>query len=344
MSVSPQHTRPVLASQRCENPPRFRRSRSPRSTPWSRSPDGRSRARAGLERPPRPCRTRPPGRAGARTRVPSPSLPAMVGAAAGGGVRWGATRGCAGAPRRPRGRAPVEEEQERSDEPPEHGGRGDTSATLRCRRRREPGCERHRAHRRRRQCQCQCPGTWLRHDAIPYLSPAIDLLQPWSAASGRRRGAGSAEALLVATTVSPGVQPTLARVVEEAVARVGADRSRLLDVAREVQARFHCVSPEASRFIARALGLPRVDVDALVSFYSFLSSKPLGRHVLRLSDCPSCRGLQGPQTTKALELALGGGAGPTTADGRLTLARTSCIGMCGHGPTPPFLFIPLPLP
>src|SRR3990172_285652 len=99
---------------------------------------------------------------------------------------------------------------------------------------------------------------------------------------------------------SPGAQPTVARVFEEAAARVGADRSRLLDVAREVQARFHCVSPEASQLIAKALGLPRVDVDALVSFYSFLSSKPLGRHVLRLSDCPSSPALQSPHTNKTL--------------------------------------------
>jgi NADH:ubiquinone oxidoreductase subunit E len=131
---------------------------------------------------------------------------------------------------------------------------------------------------------------------------------------------------MATTPESDGAQPTLARVVEDAAARVGADRSRLLDVAREVQVRFGCVSPDASRLIARALGLPRVDVEALVSFYSFLSSEPLGRHVLRLSDCPSCRGLQGPQTTKALELATGIRVGETTPDGRLTLARTSCIG------------------
>jgi len=146
---------------------------------------------------------------------------------------------------------------------------------------------------------------------------------------------------MATTSDSPGAQPTLARVVEEAVARVGADRSRLLDVAREIQARFNCVSPEASRLVAKALGLPRVDVDALVSFYTFLSNKPLGRHVLRLSDCPSCRGLQGPQTTKALELALGVGLGQTTADGRLSLARTSCIGLCDQGPAALFDDIPV---
>jgi [NiFe] hydrogenase diaphorase moiety large subunit len=125
---------------------------------------------------------------------------------------------------------------------------------------------------------------------------------------------------------------SLPQVVNEAADRVGRDRTRLLDVAREVQARQRCVSSEAMRLIAQALKAPIVDVEALVSFYAFLSREPLGEHVIRLSECPACRGAGGRKTAAALEEALGIRMGQTTADGRFSLLQTSCIGLCDQGP------------
>jgi NADH:ubiquinone oxidoreductase subunit E len=55
------------------------------------------------------------------------------------------------------------------------------------------------------------------------------------------------------------------------------DRIRLLDIAREVQRRYRCVSPEATRVIAEELDIPRAEVMSLVSFYSFLSEEPQGK-------------------------------------------------------------------
>ncbi len=65
-------------------------------------------------------------------------------------------------------------------------------------------------------------------------------------------------------------------VVSEACRSVGNDPTRLMDVAREIQSRFGCVSPEAMDAIQRDLGLPRLTVQSLVSFYSFLSEEPQG--------------------------------------------------------------------
>ncbi len=124
----------------------------------------------------------------------------------------------------------------------------------------------------------------------------------------------------------------LKQAVEAAVGRCGRDRSRLLDVARDVQRSQGHISDEAMELMASGLNTSRVEVESLVSFYAFLSREPKGRQVIRLSDCVACRGRDGAKTEAALESALGIKLGDTTADGQFTLERTSCIGLCDQGP------------
>ncbi len=124
----------------------------------------------------------------------------------------------------------------------------------------------------------------------------------------------------------------LGKAVKEITARHGKDASRMMDVVREVQARFGCVSGEAMELIAKELKTHRVEVEGVVSFYAFLSPRPLGATVIRLSDCLSGR-LQGShRVEEAFERELGIGVGETTPDGKITLLRTACIGLCDQGP------------
>ena len=62
----------------------------------------------------------------------------------------------------------------------------------------------------------------------------------------------------------------------------GNDRLLLMDVVRDVQGRFGCVSDDAIDGIASHLGITRVEVDSVITFYSFLSKEPKGKVVLRL--------------------------------------------------------------
>ncbi len=113
---------------------------------------------------------------------------------------------------------------------------------------------------------------------------------------------------------------------------MGNDPTRLLDVAREVQSRLGCVSPAAIDAIRQRLSVPRLSVQSLVSFYSFLSETPKGPVVIRLSDDVVDRlsGYEG--VAHAFSDALGVGLGQTTPDGAITLERTACIGMSDQAP------------
>ena len=51
------------------------------------------------------------------------------------------------------------------------------------------------------------------------------------------------------------------------------DRSRLLDIARDVREQLGCVDSHSVDCIAEVLSMPRVEIESLVSFYSFLYSR-----------------------------------------------------------------------
>ncbi|MFO7898475.1 MAG: NAD(P)H-dependent oxidoreductase subunit E [Planctomycetota bacterium] len=124
--------------------------------------------------------------------------------------------------------------------------------------------------------------------------------------------------------------------LEQAVRRIceecGNDRTRLVDVARAVQARFGCVCSEATDRIAERLGIHRVEVESCVSFYSFLSTQPKGEVVIRLCDDIIDEMKGSRRVARAFRRELGIDFGETTPDGKISLEWTPCIGMSDQAP------------
>jgi len=125
---------------------------------------------------------------------------------------------------------------------------------------------------------------------------------------------------------------TLEAAVKEICQAHGNDRGRMMDIVRDVQARFGCVSSEALDRIAGEVSARRVEVEGVVSFYSFLSARPKGRVVIRLCDDIIDEMKGASRVAEALSEALGIGFGETTPDGRITLEHAPCIGMCDQAP------------
>ncbi len=120
--------------------------------------------------------------------------------------------------------------------------------------------------------------------------------------------------------------------IREICSGLGNERTRMMDVVREVQSRFGCVDSSAIDAIAEALGVHRVEVEGVVSFYSFLSTKPKGKVVIRLCNDIIDRMNDSERVASAFANALGIGFGESTADGEITLEHTACIGMCDQAP------------
>jgi len=125
---------------------------------------------------------------------------------------------------------------------------------------------------------------------------------------------------------------TLAKAVEKICQDNGNDRSRMMDIVRSVQDEFGCVSSEAMDAIAKQVSAHRVEVESVVSFYSFLSSKPKGNVVIRLCDDVIDEMKGSKRVAAAFKEELGIEFGETTPDGKITLEYTPCIGMCDQAP------------
>ncbi len=128
------------------------------------------------------------------------------------------------------------------------------------------------------------------------------------------------------------VQTTAGQGTADICRRYGNDRHRLLDILRDIQARDRWISPTTMTEVAAALGLTRIAVEGVASFYAFLSLVPKGRVTIRLCDDIVDRHAGLAAVQKAFEEELGIATGQTSDDGTVSLDLTPCIGMCDQAP------------
>ncbi|MFA5006572.1 MAG: NAD(P)H-dependent oxidoreductase subunit E [Candidatus Izemoplasmatales bacterium] len=122
--------------------------------------------------------------------------------------------------------------------------------------------------------------------------------------------------------------------LREILARTPKEPDRLIGILLELQAENDrtFVSEEEAREIARHLGVTESRVCAVLSFYSFFSQAPRGKHVIRVCKDVPCHVRDDFDVLRTIEELLGVKAGQTTANGKFTVETSSCLGCCDRGP------------
>ena len=92
------------------------------------------------------------------------------------------------------------------------------------------------------------------------------------------------------------------------------------------------VSEDAVNDIAYMLNVSRSRVYSTASFYSVISLKPRGRHIVRVCINAPCENAGKKEIVEVLEDQLGIRLGETTADKQFTLEGVSCLGACYVSP------------
>jgi len=110
------------------------------------------------------------------------------------------------------------------------------------------------------------------------------------------------------------------------------ERKDLILRLKEAQKRFGYIPEEVIRGLADALDLPVNEVYGVASFYSFISTKPLGRNVIRVCQSLPCYLKNSEMIIRAVAKALGIAPGETAADGRFSFELVNCIGQCDRAP------------
>jgi NADH:ubiquinone oxidoreductase subunit E len=131
----------------------------------------------------------------------------------------------------------------------------------------------------------------------------------------------------------------VASVVSQAIAHHGAGRDALIPILSEINSAFGYIPAEAFKEIKRQIHMPEHQVFvsegqlySLASFYHMLSTKPLGKHVVKFCESAPCHIMGGREVFKAVKDALKLEPGQTSPDGQWSLITTSCLGVCGVGP------------
>ncbi|MFH0964971.1 MAG: NAD(P)H-dependent oxidoreductase subunit E [Planctomycetota bacterium] len=121
----------------------------------------------------------------------------------------------------------------------------------------------------------------------------------------------------------------LDEVIEEYRAKPGA----LIPVLQIAQGIFGYLPESAIKRISLGLDKPYSEVAGTVSFYSFFSTVPRGKHLVRVCLGTACYVRGGKRVLDALKKRLGVDVGQTTGDRLFSLEVARCFGACGLAPT-----------
>ncbi len=108
----------------------------------------------------------------------------------------------------------------------------------------------------------------------------------------------------------------------------------LIDVLLDVQNAkpTHHLTEDELKDVSDYLGLPESHVFSVVSFYSFFSMTPRGKHIVQVCRDVPCYLNDDFNVLETLERTLDIKTGETTDDGLFTLEYSSCLGCCDQSP------------
>ena len=109
-------------------------------------------------------------------------------------------------------------------------------------------------------------------------------------------------------------------------------RDALLEMIKAEQLNAGHVSEAFIAATAKTMGLSVGEVYGTTTFYSFLSTQPSGKHVIRICKSVPCCMKDAEMIIDSLNAELAIDPGETTADGRFSFELINCIGACDLAP------------
>jgi NADH-quinone oxidoreductase subunit E len=124
--------------------------------------------------------------------------------------------------------------------------------------------------------------------------------------------------------------------IDELISHYPQKRSASLMVLHAIQENFGWISPEATQWVARKLGLQPINVHELVTFYPMFRQTPVGKHQIKVCRTLSCAlgGSHKLHEHFCTKLGLDSRAHglQTTKDGKFSVEFVECLAGCGTAP------------
>ena len=122
------------------------------------------------------------------------------------------------------------------------------------------------------------------------------------------------------------------QVIAEIIAKYKGKPGGLIPVLEEAQVALEFLPVSIQKRIAKGLNLPLSRVYGVVTFYSFFTMTPRGRHTVRVCLGTACYVRGGKALADVIEKNFGVKEGETTLDRKFTYESVRCLGACGLGP------------
>ncbi|MGB7605904.1 MAG: NAD(P)H-dependent oxidoreductase subunit E [Lutisporaceae bacterium] len=106
----------------------------------------------------------------------------------------------------------------------------------------------------------------------------------------------------------------------------------LINILREAQEMFGYLHMDIQLFIARKLGIPAAKVYGVVTFYSYFTMTPKGKHVISVCLGTACFVKGADKLVEEFRKQLNIKKGTISEDGMYTLDSIRCVGACGLAP------------
>ena len=130
----------------------------------------------------------------------------------------------------------------------------------------------------------------------------------------------------------PLARPAQKTVIDEIIAANRSMPGATMVVLNQLQSRIGHISQPMQAYVAQQLKVPLGAVHGVVSFYSFFTTEPRGRHTLKFCMGTACYVGGTPQLLEKAKQQLGIEIGQTTKDGAISLELCRCVGACSQAP------------
>lgn len=121
--------------------------------------------------------------------------------------------------------------------------------------------------------------------------------------------------------------------LEKKIKEHGYQPSSLLEILHKTQELYGYINKDLLLFVAESLNLPPSHVYGVAAFYNYFRLKQPGEHVVTTCMGTACYVKGAEEIISAVEKEFNVKRGDSTADGRLSVFSTRCIGACAMAPS-----------
>jgi NADH:ubiquinone oxidoreductase subunit E len=106
----------------------------------------------------------------------------------------------------------------------------------------------------------------------------------------------------------------------------------IMVILNELQNTVGFVSEELQQYVADYLHTPVSKIHGVISFYSFFTTQPRGKHIIKICLGTACYVGGASQLIEKIKQLIGIGPGETNADWTITVEECRCVGACSQAP------------